>query len=293
MSVRLKQVLAAAILFVGVTALLIGGAVFLGSLSGLAPTVDIDDAPTTDPDVEPIDRLSAEGTIDVAEAPSQTIVVDLSQNNHVTQEELQPLTGALVAAGHDVRVAKSSVEFQQSLAEADGAIVIDPGVSPPEDHLDELEAFVEDGGQLLLMGRPQVAVIQEGFIAEQPREIDTYANRFGFSFSSDHLYDLEANDGNHRNVITETSDHALMADVDEVVVSMAGHLQFADAEPLLVTNESAQRASGGAAGAYPVAAVDEDVLAVADVDFLIGERRNVLDTNDFIAALVAFFDPET
>lgn len=289
---RTRHAIIGVVVFVVVVGLLVGGSALLGTLAALVTPVDDTTAPTYDTDELRLEKIEATGEVDVLVQEPGVVVIDRAHANEFENRDIRELTAALVRAGHEVRTVDRADAFDEALANADALVVIDPQESYTAAELNATAAFAEDGGRILLLGQPDRVALEGQTAVPRRSEIDSIANRFGISFGTDHLYDMEANDGNHRNVVLSATEHGLVADVDTAVVSIGTHVSAVEGEPLLVTEPSARRAKGGTRGEYTVATLSGNVLAVGDADFLRGERYNVADNNEFIASVVAFLSGE-
>ena len=288
MTERLVAAVAGVVVLLAVVGLLVGTAAFLGTFAGAEEPTDTTDQPRYDVDHIFVEPIPAEGQVEVPPMDSGVVAIDMAHMNDADGDDIQELTNALVAANQEVRTIRSSDEFGSVLADADALVVIEPERAYDNQTGAIVEEFVEDGGQLLLMGGPTTGEIDAFAVIERSNAIDSIANRFGIAFGEDYLYDHEANDGNHRNILAAGTDHELLTDVSVAALYTATHVSAADGDPLLVTNETAQRAESGDTGTYPVAIVRGNVMAVGDASFMTGETYNVADNEHFIAAIVTF-----
>ena len=288
MAISGRDVALGGLVFVLIVGLLVGGTAALGTLAVIVSPSDDTEPRGYDVDDLHIEQLPAEGDVPVPTAEPGVVVIDRAHGNAIDDGELRELTRTLVLAGHDVRVVTSPGEFGEALDGANALVVVDPQQAYSGATVDVVESFVDDGGHLLLMGQPNRMAIEEFALIERNSEIDSVANRFGISFGEDHVYDMQANDGNHRNIQTMSTDHALVSDVDTAVFYTATHVAAAEGEPILVSAETTARAKTGAQDEYVLGTVSGNVMAIGDVDFLVGERYNVADNNELIGAIVAF-----
>ncbi|NIS29664.1 MAG: DUF4350 domain-containing protein, partial [Actinobacteria bacterium] len=61
--------------------------------------------------------------------------------------------------GYEVELLEARDDFDRELSRADAFVVIDPGVSYSDAEATRVEAFVDRGGRLLLVGEPTQAAI--------------------------------------------------------------------------------------------------------------------------------------
>lgn len=288
MASELARVLVSVLVFAVVAGLIVGLAVLLGAT--VVPSVPTDDTEPRAYDIDElyIDRVGAQGVVDVDVEDPGVVLIDQAHDNALDEGDLRILTKAMTAAGNEVRVAHSTTTFDEELEEADALVIIDPQARYAADRSAAVAEFVDGDGQLLLVGQPARAEVVGFEMQTRESEADSVANRLGFSFGTDYVYDMEANDGNHRNVLVEGTDVGLMDDVNEAYVYTTSYVTAADAEPLLVTGDTAQRSQDQNAQQYTIAAATESVMAIGDATFLTGERYNIADNEELIAAIVTF-----
>lgn len=288
MASDLARVLASMLVFAVVAGLIVGVAGLLGATA--VPSVPTDDTEPREYDVDGlyVERVDAEGVVDVDVEDPGVVLIDQAHDNALETGDLRKLTKALIAAGNEVRVADSTTTFDDELEDADALVVIDPQTRYASDRADAVAEFADGDGRLLLVGQPTRAEVVGFEIQTRESEADGIANRLGFSFGTDYVYDMEANDGNHRNIQVQGTDVGLVEDIDEAYVYTTTYVTAADAEPLLVTSEQAQRSEDRNPQQYTIAAATGSVMAIGDANFLTGDRYNVGDNEELIAAIVTY-----
>lgn len=292
-----------AVIGIGIVLVVAGGIVGFAALAGsvATPHVSVEDTDPVSFESEELSlaRLEADGQVEVdpprenVDPEPGVVLIDRAHNNAVDDEDLQELIRGLLQYGHEVRMAQSRLTFEDDLEEADALVVIEPRLPYDDDRVEAVEGFIEDGGRVLLIGQPNRLRLEGFFLVEQQSEINSLGNPLGITFGKDYLYDMRANDGNHRNVVTSPTASGIVEDVDTAVLYTATHVTTSDGQALLVTEPSAQRSSGGTSGIYPVATVSDGVMAIGDATFLSGERHNVADNEKVIEAIVDFLSGRT
>lgn len=234
----------------------------------------------------------ADSTGDISIEPreeSGVVLVDLAHSNRVSPAEIEPLLSTISAAGYQVDLLESDESLHRSLARADAFVVIDPGFDYDEDEAARVEQFVERGGRLLLVGEPSQSSIASGGLRIQEGHLSSLASRFGVQFGEAYLYNMEANDGNHLHIFAEpTGGAAVTAGISRTALQTATTVRTQGGRPVLVASQGSRSSRTDAAGTYPVAAVDGNVLAIGDGTFLRRGNFNVVDNERLVGNVVRF-----
>lgn len=275
------------------------------------PPVQVDEteSPAYDTDELNVDPIPATGEVTAdTDAEEGIVVIDESHLNRFDRSEITAMTEALTAQGVEIKYHSADDDLSDSLHEADAFILIDPAIEVDSADIDTIQQFVDQDGRLILLGEPVRTAMQVDLFGAVVSPIETHmnpvANRFGIHFGSDYLYNMQHNDGNHRNVIVTGTNEGSMhlthvSDVETGVVYTATYVESAEGTPVVVASDGTQRyQTDREETEFPVAVIDGNVLAVGDSSFLRGETFNVGDNNHFIAALVEFAaegdrDPES
>lgn len=236
------------------------------------------------------DRAPSTGEISIeARDESGVVLVDFAHANRLSRAEIDPLLSTISAAGYRVELLEGDEELGQSLAEADAFVVIDPGIAYDADEAARVEQFVERGGRLLLVGEPSQSSLTRVSLLVQEGQLTSLASRFGFQFGEAYLYNLQTNDGNHLHVFAEPSGTgALTAGVSRTALQTATTVQARGGRAVLVAGPGTRSSRTDAAGRYPVAARDGDVLAIGDGTFLRRGNFNVVDNERLVRNIVRF-----
>jgi hypothetical protein len=293
----------------GEYALVVGGvalavvlvAVLVAAAGGGPATIDADtDANTSAPppeyapDAVVAEPLESTGEVTVPESlragagDGKTVIIDSASRAEI--EDIQPLVVALVRAGHEVRFRDQPL--QQSLADADAYLRIDPGVELSPRNVEAVREFTDEGGRVLLIGEPnRIRISQSAFsasITTQRTEMTTLASEYGIVFGTRYLYDTTTNDGNFKNVLAEPTDASAAPSLDRVALYTATRVQARDGQVILRTPPSTKLSNAGPADRYPVAVRTGNVLALGDKTLLENGRHNVADNDAFISYVLAF-----
>lgn len=270
------------------------GVTALASTAFHAAVLDDADPPEFDTGEVYLEKIEAEGTVEVDGGADSVVVFDRAHRNGFEREDVRPLTAGIADTGSEVRFHHRGQDLEDVLADADAFVVVDPRVSYTTEEVDTVEEFVDDGGRLLVVAEPNRAELQPvGPLTFEMRtvrsETTALTTRFGFDVSTGHLYNMAEHDGNHRNVLVEPPEGSPLADdVDRAAVYTAASVETAGGEEWLVAAPGTERSPDRGGGEYAVAARDDTVLVVGDASFMAGERYNVADNERVVAAIVEF-----
>lgn len=261
--------------------------------AALAPVV-FDANPAAPPEYAVDDlvpeRAPAEGEVEVERRDEAgTVLIDVAHGNRMAVDDLQPLLSAITAAGYEVDLLESNEDLDRSLARADAFVVINPGVAYAEAEAARVEAFVDRGGRLLLVGEPTQAALTGVQISTQRNRLGSLAARFGFGFGDSYLYHMASRDGNYLNVFAEPAGGSpITAGMSRAALYTATTVQTRDGRSVLLAGEGTRSSRTDATGTYPVGAIDGDVLALGDSTFLERGNFNVVDNERLVGNVVTF-----
>lgn len=262
------------------------------SVAGPALLQDRDqpDQPAYDPDDQLVDQVPAGGEVDLQRREETGIVlVDIAHRNRMTQDEIKPLLAGITAAGYEIDLLEATDDFDRSLTRADALVVIDPSSGYTDEEVTRVESFVERGGRLLLIGEPTTLDFLGFGIVERVNRLTPLSSHFGFEFGEAYLFNMRQNDGNHQNVFAEpAADTRLTDGVSQAAFYAATRIHVREGQTLLVAGEGTRSSRTDATGTYPVAAVNGNVLAIADGTFLRRGNFNVADNERFLRNVVRF-----
>ncbi len=252
--------------------------------------------PTIDPAAIALPDVAYASATDEPAQGDGRVVLDFSHANNVAVTDLTPLAVRLAARGVEVVLYDDGYDELAPLLQSVSAFLI---LAPTTEYAPEecalLQAFVEDGGRLLLAADPTHTATEEDEDASEleaalfPESaipaINSIARRFGVVYFDDYLYNLETNAGNYRNVrLTEfDAEHALTRDLESVVF-FAAHSLRSDGRAL-VSGDAVTRSSVRT-GETDLAAVtlsaNDNVLALGDLTFLTAPYHTQADNDRFL-----------
>jgi len=285
-------VVVAAIVVVAAVGLSVGGS----SSASTNASFDAFDADTVS---EPLPRGGAVDP-DPSIGAGAVVLVDDSNGNRFTRADIGPLTEGIGRSGARVQFHETG-EFEEALGSADALVVVDPATAYSESEIDAIDAFVDDGGRLLILSEPTRTSISGGLfgaqLSERESRLTGLGSRFDVQFDTRYVYDQAQNDGTYQQVVAEPSGEAVLsgtgaATLDEnatVAFSVASEVQSTgDGEPVLVTGTTARTAGTDAPRRHTLAVRDGDVLAVGDTSFATAARYDVADNEAFLTGVVEF-----
>jgi hypothetical protein len=243
-----------------------------------------------------VDRLERAG-VPAPDGDVGTVVIDRAHGNRFDREDVSALTDAVVRAGGTVEYTGFTPNLEETLANASVFVVIDPNSGFEQSEIGHLADFLDDGGRLLVFAEPNRRSIQQRggavLLSTQRTKLTRLGSAFGVSFGTGYLYDMAANDGGFKNVVTEPAadaDSAVVEGVDRVALYTAAPVTVARGEVLLRTAPSAEVGGRTSPDGYPVAALTHDgrVLAVGDKSFLHPDTVGVADNDVFLERIVEF-----
>lgn len=247
----------------------------------------------------------------VAPARGGVLAIDVQHGNAFTETEILALTDQVAARGYEVEYIGDAgalglsyspsallleaappggpphespadnrlYRLEQALRRADSLAVILPLEPYTAAEAALIESFVRRGGRLLLLSDPS-----------RPQRINTLAARFGLDFQPDYLYDLTENDLNFRRILlTDFQPGELTAGLDTVVLPAAGSIRSSGPGAAVAAADTRSSLRPPSDSLHPIAwGADRNVLAVADITFMIPPNNALADNGRLIANLAGF-----
>ncbi len=295
---------------VAVVAAVVVAAAFAGGLvlDAQSQSSDAPDAPAYDTNALVAEPVEDGGDVTAPEGDdSKVVVVDVSHGNGVSEDAIQPLVDALVAAGHEVRVsggsgtssigAEPGAAFNETLRGADALVVASPATAYTPNEVAGVEAFEDAGGRVLLAAEPpttgtststvSIPGLSSGGTTSAGGQPTNLASAFGVSFGDGYLYDMAENANNFRAVYGG-GDSGVAEGVGDAVLQDATPVTTGgDAEAVLSASD-VSLSSTREAGTYAVAARNGNVLAVGDTDFMTSGVATAGDNDALLSNVAAF-----
>ncbi len=251
--------------------------------------------------VESVPTPRAASFVDEPEMFGGMVLLDQSHDNAFTLDEISYLDGRLAARGVDL-ISYTGGDLATALRAANAFVVITPLESFSGAEVQAVEDFVRRGGNLLLLGDPTrySIVVEEDlftfnvFVESDKIPLNSLANSFDIIFNGDYLYNTIENEGNFRNIIVNEAGFTtspLTADLASVVLYGSHSLQVGSrAEVLLAGDDNTWSSATDRPGGLSLAAtaVDGNVLAIGDIQFLMEPYYTVEDNAQFIAQIADF-----
>lgn len=238
-----------------------------------------------------IDKIEKQGKITPSpELESNTILIDKAHGNSFQSEDIQPLTSALIENGHEIRILREDDDIGEKLSNSDIYVVIDPTDEYTESETNGVKQFVDQGGRLLLVGEPNRKQIQIGLLATQVvtqrSALTTIGSKFGISFGTNYLYNLEEKDGNYQNIIAKTPNNKNIEDINRTVMHTATMVESSSGSNILVTTQGTQKSGTHQVDRYSVAIQKENIIAIGDKSIFSDNRYNIADNEDLISYII-------
>lgn len=241
---------------------------------------------------------AAEGDVTLeARTREKLVLIDTEHANRFSDADVEPLVTALERRGHEVRYFDKDTAKPGGLSvafeEADAFVVINPRDPFEVSEADAIEAFAQDGGRVLLVGRPTAS--ERGPFGFRATGVENgyagLASRFGISFGSGELYNMRANQNNYRSIYASPRvENPVTANVDRVVFRQATPVRIHRGTILLRAAPGTRLATTRERGQYPVMVRSRsgNVVAVGDGTFLFPENSAVADNEALLGNLAAF-----
>ena len=232
----------------------------------------------------------------VGVASGKVVLIDDFHGNLFDPSEIEPLVTAISARGANVEFDTGSKPLESKLKYASAYIIFAPSTAFSSDELRGIQQFVASGGRLLVFADPTRALTSFDSLGNPSTVPDVnYSNPliapFGLTLVNDYLYNLEANEGNFRNVkFTDFADSPLTKDL-HMVVFYGTHSVHAETGTALATGNEKTFSSltDHGSGLSPIAiSANKQVLAVGDFSFIMNPFNQVAD-NALLLAHIADF----
>lgn len=243
----------------------------------IAPNV-----PTDQPEAVTIVHQPPQQSVNEPGSFSGVVVVDDAHINNFSPDEMSILYGRITAAGGEVRMYNGHEPLAESLRGAKAFVVAVNVLRFDAEDVQAVEAFVRNGGRLLLIGDPTRVV--------EANTLNTLAGRFGVLYQGDYIYNLVENDGSYLNVyVHEFDESPLTEGVEQLVLRAAGSLR-ASGDAIARGDDNTYSSLREVPGDVVAMALTQDgnVLALTDMTFLTAPYNSFGDNDRFIDNMVAF-----
>jgi hypothetical protein len=224
------------------------------------------------------------------------IVVDRAHDNRFATAELNVLQARLAARDQRLELVEAAEDLAGRLRYAQALVIISPGESFTATEVQTIQAFVDKGGRLLLVGDPtRYGVLMDEWgeyagLDSDATHLNSLSAQFDLVFQPDYLYNTAEYEGNYRNIrLTEMASQPLTDGLEQVVF-YAAHSLISGQPALIAAGGDTRSSSSERAGDLPVTvlAADGEVLALGDLTFMT-EPYNVVYDNDRLVSNIADF----
>ncbi len=213
---------------------------------------------------------------------SNSVLIDISHGNFFTYELLSRFFGELIEHGFKVVLFDlTQIENLPSNVVPHALIIISPRAEYSSAEVNFIKRLVDKGCKLILIYDPSIT---------SSRYINSLANAFGMHFSDGYLYDLNCNYGVYRNIIVRKfADHILTKGVRKLTLFTASHIYGGDVK-LAITNASTKSILTDRAGEYAPLVINGNVIAIADLTFMLDPFITISDNEVFMKNMVKFIE---
>jgi hypothetical protein len=284
------------LVMVVVVALIVAMAFAIPAATNTPTTTEPLDTPEYEAESLAATPIPAEGEIDADGSLGNrdgVVVIDESHSNRIERNDLQPLIEELVSIGYGVRFYDGDESLEEELSDANAFVVIDPANEFDREELTQVREYTDEGGHLLMVGEPNRKRISASLfgtsISNQESALTTLAGRYDMSLGTSYLYNLETNGGNYKHIVASPTPESSL-ELERVTMFTAAAVHARDGTVLLRAAANTHESGIDASNRYPVAVYDEDdnAILLGDSTFLVDDRYNVGENEQFAAYLVEF-----
>lgn len=293
-----KELLKRVLVFLGVIAIILSSTFFISFISSSIPSL-MQDSTIEESFQYDISNISTQliqsrGEIrpDSIAIERKTVLIDDMHGNRFKKEDIQPLISGITQGGHEIKFLNREDNYRRLLTRSDAFIIIEPSEEYTESEIIDVERFVDNGGHLLLIGEPNkkniVNTLDKTSVTTERSSLTTIGSSFGFSFGTNYLYNLDENDGNHRNIVVNPTNHFIMNNIENVTMYTATEVISESGTPILISANKTRKSGIYKMGKYPVATINEEVLSVGDKDIFSTNKYSIADNEKFIETVIEF-----
>mgnify|MGYP000684081300 CR=1 FL=1 len=259
------------------------------------------------PDAVNVDADPETGDIEVdAEQGEKKVLIETQHGTSVSRDDLEPLVEALIRAGHEVDIGASGSSsggfnsgggYNATLQQYDAVLVINPTEGFTKGERAGLREYTEGDGRLVVLGEP-TQLGGAGGLLSGPSTVSFGAGdltgQYGVRMGAEGIYNLDddANDNHFKSVYAEPADSGSLSEgVDTVTFEHAGYLvvaQDSDAEVVYTAVDGTRTLETRREGTYATVVRNNNMVFVADTDFM--DKNEVYDADNevFISNLLDF-----
>lgn len=298
-------------LFVGIVAVILVVAAIAPLISASPPTTAATkaDLPSSyEPENVLVENDPETGTVSVdAGTDGKVVVIDLSHQNDLDREEIQPFVDTLIENGHEVRYHGSGgmggarQELNGSLRDADALVVVSPRQQFQPAEIRGVTDFADRGGRVLMLGEP-TGTSMGGLFAPAPgprggsgptqtNDLTPLSSAFGMDAGTGYLYNMHDHANNFQHVYVEPSgENNLTEGIDRLVFQRAAPVAAGgtDTTPVLASIDRTRLSTTRNGSTFTVAARNDNAVIVGDTSFLAPSNYKDADNELLVGNLVEF-----
>jgi hypothetical protein len=260
------------------------------------PLLPIGEADKPDAEVAETSEIEEKEETEFETVQGPLVLFDLAHDNQYQLAEIRALTDGILELGGEIEstsTSYSSEPLSEQLRRASAYVVIAPNQSFDSFDTQEIEDFVRRGGRMLVIIDPTRRGYGSDYYSYGYSEpgsslpvVNELLESFQVRFVDNYLYNILNNEGNYRNVFVEPAeDHTLVEGIQDIVLYATHSIESDDALPILESVSGTRSSITDQMDFYTPAllAVDEDLLAIGDLTFLMYPYNQVADNTVFIA----------
>lgn len=246
------------------------------------------------PDFLSLEITNPELSTPVLSAPvktekSGTVVFDLAHANQYQISEAEILVADLKERGAEIVTLDEGEDLATLLKEASAFVSIAPTMNFTEDEIQEVQAFTERGGRLMVIADPTRSSSEYATSrAESVQVANKLLEPYQIIFRNDYAYNVYDHEGNFRNIYLEPeAENELTEDIHQVVFYAARSIS-SYASNLLAGDENTLSSLTDTGGDLCLATQSGNVLALGDFTFLTSPYYQVADNYQLVTNIGKF-----
>jgi hypothetical protein len=245
----------------------------------------------------PTPPIKEQETAQKVKARGGIVVVDMVHGNQFKPEELNSLAEALKQRGARLEFDNGAPNLETRLKYASAYVIVSPSFAYTSDEMRLLNAFVNNGGRLVVFTDATRGLTSFDFLTGAPivlpdaNLVNPILAPYDITVNTDYLYNLIKNEGNFRNIFfDEFNKNELTFGLKEVAFYGAHSVKTDSGLPLFIGAEATFSSITDAGGGLSAAALSENgnVLALGDFTFLTPPYNGILDNTTLISNIADF-----
>ena len=215
------------------------------------------------------------------------VIVDMAHGNRVSPRYFQILSGELAQRGVYMGYGDSWEEIEAGLESAACLIIAAPTRFYSADEFELIDAWLKKGRMLILLYDPSIEY-NDNVLLNSP--INSIANRYGLSFRSGYLYNMDQHYGIYRNIFVSTFRNTnITKNLDNLVLFTSTGLLPTDSNAGYTSTETYSTATESKGIQIPLSVIEKGnttIVAVGDITFLTEPYLYLEDNYQFLLNMV-------